>query len=420
VLLSFAQFEREVTGERIRDKIAASKRKGMWMGGLVPLGYDVSKRELVINETEAELVRQIYRRYLELGSVRLLQQELEQRGVVSKVRVSRKGTRSGSKSFSRGALYELLSNPVYLGEIRHKHERHSGQHQAIVEREAWEQVQRCLSTSARREREPTTSAPSSPLAGRVVDEAGEPLYAQGAATGGRRYRYFVSRDLVRATKAKRGWRIPAPELERTVLTASRSILADQAALLAGIEDSAEIEQALTSIASWRKRLSTENDAHTLMAELVKQVQLTATGVKVTLNVPLVASGTETKRVISVSHFVPLKMRRRGVELRLILNGESEQHRRVDPALLKALARARWWFAEVASGQVASLAAIARREGLRKRYVTRLTKLAFVAPAIVEAIAAGRALNGVNLQMLMDGRLELAPSWFEQQRILSSV
>jgi DNA invertase Pin-like site-specific DNA recombinase len=135
VLLSFAQFEREVTGERIRDKIAASKRKGMWMGGLVPLGYDVNKRELLINETEAELIRQICRRYLELGSVRLLQEELEQRGVLSKVRVSRQGTSSGGKSFSRGALYALLSNPIYLGEIRHKHERHSGKHQAILERE---------------------------------------------------------------------------------------------------------------------------------------------------------------------------------------------------------------------------------------------------------------------------------------------
>src|SRR5205085_3079920 len=123
--------------ERIRDKIAASKRKGIWMGGTVPLGYDLSGRQLVSNEAEARLVRQIYRRYLELGSVRRLKQELDQRGVSSKVRLSRQGTKSGGKSFSRGALYELLSNPIYLGEIRHKQERHPGQHQAILEPELW-------------------------------------------------------------------------------------------------------------------------------------------------------------------------------------------------------------------------------------------------------------------------------------------
>ena len=126
VLLSFAQFEREVTGERIRDKIAASKRKGMWMGGVPPLGYDVRERRLVVNPAEAETVRHIYERYLELGCVRQLSKELEQRGIKSKVRISRNGIKSGGCRFSRGALYELLANPIYIGEIRHKQERQSG------------------------------------------------------------------------------------------------------------------------------------------------------------------------------------------------------------------------------------------------------------------------------------------------------
>ena len=129
VLLSFAQFEREVTGERIRDKIAASKRKGMWMGGVASLGYDVRERRLVVNPTEAATVRQIFERYLELGSVRLLKEDLDRRGIVSKIRVSKSGTRSGGRSFSRGALYKLLSNPIYIGEIRHRKERHPGQHE---------------------------------------------------------------------------------------------------------------------------------------------------------------------------------------------------------------------------------------------------------------------------------------------------
>jgi DNA invertase Pin-like site-specific DNA recombinase len=129
VLLSFAQFEREVIGERIRDKVAASKRKGIWMGGVLPLGYDVRERKLVVNHDEAQTVRGIFERYLELGSVRLLGNDLRQRGIVSSAKVSRNGNARGGKQFSRGALYHLLSNPIYLGEIRHKQERHPGQHE---------------------------------------------------------------------------------------------------------------------------------------------------------------------------------------------------------------------------------------------------------------------------------------------------
>jgi site-specific DNA recombinase len=184
VLLSFAQFEREVIGERIHDKVAASKRKGIWMGGVLPIGYDVRERKLVVNHDEAETVRGIFGRYLELGSVRLLGNDLRQRGIVSGARVSRNGKARGGKQFSRGALYHLLSNPIYLGEIQHKHERHPGQHEAIVSRELWERVQQRLrDRGVRSGGGHKTEAPSSPLAGKLFDESGEPLYVQGAAKG---------------------------------------------------------------------------------------------------------------------------------------------------------------------------------------------------------------------------------------------
>jgi hypothetical protein len=153
--------------------------------------------------------------------------------------------------------------------------------------------------------------------------------------------------------------------------------------------------------------------------LIKQVQLTQTGLRVTINLPAVSVGAGPRDGIALSHFLPMTMRRRGVELRLILDGRADEQRQVDPALLKALARARSWFEDVASGRASSLAEIARRERLRKRYVARLTKLAFIAPAIAEAIAEGRMPIGVNLQMLMDGRVKLAPCWSEQQRMFSS-
>ena len=202
VLLSFAQFEREVTGERIRDKIAASKKKGIWMGGTVPLGYDWCDRRLVVNETEAVTVRHIFERYLELRSVRLLKEELARDGIVSKVRVSKKGNQSGGQPFGRGALYELLANPIYLGEIRHRKVRHPGQHLAIVDRAVWEQVQERLRTQAAHHRTIDRGALSSPLAGKLFDESGEPLYACGANKSARRYRYYVSRKVIQGPAAE--------------------------------------------------------------------------------------------------------------------------------------------------------------------------------------------------------------------------
>ena len=194
VLLSFAQFEREVTGERIRDKIAASRRKGIWMGGVVPLGYDLRERRLVINPAEAEVVRQIFRRYLELGCVRLLKEELDRRGVVSKL--SQLGlTEHDQKgySFSRGALYVVLSNPLYIGEVRHRGLRHSGQHQPIVDRELWDKVQQQLHEHAMRRRLRAVKVEPSPLAGKLFDPSGAGLTPSHARKGERRYRYYISR-----------------------------------------------------------------------------------------------------------------------------------------------------------------------------------------------------------------------------------
>ena len=422
VLLSFAQFERAVTGERIRDKIAASKRKGIWMGGCPSMGYDIRDRSLVVNQAEAATVRQIYQRYLKTGSVPKLKKALDRDGVVSKIRVSRKGIRSGGQSFSRRALYELLSNPIYIGEIRHKRDRHPGQHDAILERKLWEKVQKGLQDRAARLSEPRTKVSPSPLTGKVFDETGDPLYVQASAKDQRRYRYYVSRALVRGSKmeGQRGWRSPGPELERAVAISARSILYDKAAILeavqiAGMGD-VDINQVLALVAEWRERLLAERERSTALVELVEMVVLTDQGIRLGLNVAVLRGGPGSEsqhRVLHLFRFVPLKVKRRGVEMRLIINGGDEP-RKPDRALLKALARARGWFDELASGRVRSLLEIARREGLAKRYVTRLTKLAFVSPAFVEAIAEGEAPYGANLQMLMDGRIALSIGWDSQE------
>src|ERR1700676_4179940 len=180
VLLSFAQFEREVTGERIRDKIAASKRKGIWMGGLVPLGYEVRDRQLVINEAEATTVRHIFTRYCEFGSVRLLKEELDRNGVRSKIRVSKDGVESGGQAFSRGALYTLLRNPIYVGEIRHKGVCHSGQHAPIVNRAMWDRVAQLLRGHSTGRRGRNSGTKSCVLIGKLFDESGEGLTPSNA------------------------------------------------------------------------------------------------------------------------------------------------------------------------------------------------------------------------------------------------
>ncbi|MDO8589227.1 MAG: recombinase family protein [Armatimonadota bacterium] len=427
VLLSFAQFEREVTGERIRDKIAASKRKGMWMGGTTPLGYDVRDRHLVINRAEAATVKQIYERYLELGSVRLLKQDLDRHGVNSKTRVSMKGLKSGGRSFSRGALYELLANPIYIGEIRHKRERHLGLHDAILERDLWEKVQKQLAEQAGRRGQRTTKAGSSPLAGLLFDQSGEPLYAQCTAKGARRYRYYVSKSLITgsANDAQRGWRLSAAEIERAVAIAARAILDDRIGLLEALETSGieypDLRAMLEAAADYSRRLTASIDVAVCLADLVERVELLEHGIRVSIKLPVPSVGQAKVLIANILHLailLPLRMKRRGVETRIILEGCEHTPRNVDPALLKAIARATHWFEELASGQVTSLAEVSRREGLPKRYVERITKLAFLAPRIVEAVVEGGGSAGLTLQMLMDGRFELSAEWIEQQRQLA--
>ena len=196
VLLSFAQFEREVTGERIRDKIAASKKKGMWMGGYPPLGYDVKDRKLVVNEAEAETVRYIFRRYQELRSVRLLKEHLDAAGIVSKRRTAPDGRPYGGKPIARGALYHMLQNRIYRGEIVHKDQAYPGEHDPIIDDDLWQEVQTTLATNRVDRGAGKGNRHLSLLAGLIYDAHGEPMTPSHAVKKGVRYRYYVSKSLL--------------------------------------------------------------------------------------------------------------------------------------------------------------------------------------------------------------------------------
>src|SRR6202158_4639966 len=287
-LLSFAQCEGWVTGERIRDKIAASKQKGMWMGGLVPLGYEVDERRLMVNESEAETVREIFRRYLELGCVRLLMEELNRRGIRSKVRVAKNGKTSGGNSFFLGALYVQLSNPIYIGEIRHKGVRHPGLHEPIVDRELWAKTQLLLRSRALRGGS-RTKAVASPLMGRLFDESGQSLTPSHAVKGERRYRYYVSRSPVKRSatdSAGCDWRLPAPEIERVVAASADQILSDRTGIAAAAQAIGLADNRLPSLfsaaADWRENLQSQVEAGAALSTLVDRVELTESGIRVSL------------------------------------------------------------------------------------------------------------------------------------------
>ena len=225
VLLSFAQFEREVTGERIRDKIAASKRKGMWMGGIVPLGYDIKDKALVVNKKEAHRVRHIYERYLALGCVRKLKAELDATGVVSKIRRTDKHA-SGGKPFSRGAIYTVLKNSTYIGKVAHRGELHHARHAAIVDRTLWQQVQDQLARNRRKKALRTVAKDPSLLAGLLYDSRGNPMSPSHSRKASRRYRYYVSQAVMQYRDGDAGdiTRVPAPAIEDVVVKRLKELL----------------------------------------------------------------------------------------------------------------------------------------------------------------------------------------------------
>src|SRR5229473_2643201 len=424
ILLSFAQFEREVIGERVRDKIAASKKKGMWMGGLTPLGYATKDRKLVAVPEEAETVRLIFRRYRELGSVRLLKQDLDQQGIRSKQRIYGNGSRAGGQPFSRGALYALLSNPVYIGEIAHKGARYPGQHEAILDRQTWDSVQDQLRDGAPEQRGRATG-PRSPLIGKVFDEAGHRLTPSHATKAGRRYRYYVSRPLVTETAKQHpgAWRIPATQLEHLIATEAAAMLAEPGAIAAVLENAGlepeKVPAALAIADRFRDDLGRDAARGEALAVVVNRIELSPIRLRVILSaaalMPANPDAADAQEAVLVRD-VPLRIKRRGVEMRLIIEGLSAVPRNADPVLLKEIRRAHRCFEALVLGQVRSVAELATVEGISDRYVSSLLPLAFLAPDIIEAIAAGRQPPDLTAHRVIR-TVDLPIAWAAQKQLL---
>jgi site-specific DNA recombinase len=341
-------------------------------------------------------VRLIFRLYIGLRSVRQVTNELDRRSIVSKKRVSKAGARSGGVRFGRGALYQMLANPIYVGEIRHKLVSHPGQHEAIIERSLWQRVQELLKPRAAHPRGGATRRTTCLLTGKLFDENGEPLYACWSKKGDRRYRYFVSRKLVRGADKSRdsGWRISAEEVEHAVMTAARQMTSDRGALASTLKAcglaAAELKQALEVV---DRKVKTVDEIGSMdeAGSAVERVELKRDGMQITLNLrALLPTEVISNRGASrMTHLLPMQMKRRGVETRLVIPGEAVAVSRRDPALLRALSRGYQWFGELASGRAVSTRQIAAREGLSHSYVRHVVPLGLLAPKIMEAICAGQ-------------------------------
>ena len=404
VLLSFAQFEREVTGERIRDKIAASKQKGMWMGGWVPIGYDRKDRTLVVNEEEARTVRAIFELFLKLRNVRKVQAELARRRLTTKPYPISTGKVLGGLPFSRGHIYRILSNPLYIGEIAHKEIRHAGQHPRIIDQKVWDAVNALIGSNRREHRVRAKAGHASLLAGLIYDEAGRPLVSSHSTKNGKRYLYYITSDGSGRHSAPAGQaklRLPAADVDALVVGALQRFLSDSTGLakllraaqvrsgrLAEALRKAETTSHQLEAMSFRSRLE-------LVTHLLARIDVMQADLRITFRVNGIvrqligdenAGDATEENTVLVDFPMPTLIQNGVIKLVVIQPSPNSE----DASLITAIARGTCWFEDLTSGKASSISEIAGRENVTDSYVSRLLNLALLSPTIVHQVLEGRS------------------------------
>jgi DNA invertase Pin-like site-specific DNA recombinase len=428
VLLSFAQFEREVTAERIRDKIAASKKKGMWMGGLSPLGYDAVDKKLVINEAEAETVRTLFGLYLTHANMTLVKQEADRQGLKTKIRKPSNGQRRGGESFTRGHLYKLLSNPVYIGEVDHKSVRYAGEHNPIIDQETWDAVQEVLASNAVVRRCRSNAKAPSLLAGLLVDEDGNRMRPSHANKAGRRYRYYISTVLAEEyADAVDGWRLPARAIEEVVLKGISNFLRNGASLTEALNRAgSRLKVMLSRASSLADRIlkAGPSGQREVLLELVTCIEVRQDRIRITLRTDrlcdMIGLGESLKKQDQEKDEfqidLPVSFRRRGVEMKLVIADDRNPMLAPDLKLISVIARGHAWFGELKNGEASSLGELVESLGVDQGDVSRLIPLAFLAPDIINAILEGSQPVELTATRLMR-MTNLPASWAEQRQYL---
>jgi DNA invertase Pin-like site-specific DNA recombinase len=389
VLLSFAQFEREVTSERIRDKIAASKRKGLWVGGMVPLGYNTKDRKISVNEPEAELVRTIFRRYLNLGSINLLVADLRKSGLVTKARTLRTGGTVGGIPFGRGMLAHVLRNRFYVGEVVFKGEVLAGEQPAIVDRTLFDDVQAKL-TEQLNNHTTTRMKSDALLVGRIFDDRGNRMSPSHARKRGVKYRYYLSSALLDGRPDRSGSmrRIPAVEIETLIVQSVR----DHLKLEKSIDDK-------TLVTTHIERVEIQEDQLVIQLSRAQKINRQKSKGTNPLHVPWHKNESTRRREILLSGPTPPKDSRP-------IRSETRA------TLVASIARGRRWLAEVMESPTANVVSIAQREGCSVRRVNMTISLAFLAPDLVKAAIEGRLPRGMGVARLA----EMPAQWSRQHQM----
>jgi len=420
MLLSFAQFEREVTAERIRDKIAASKKKGLWMGGTVPFGYQPAGRSLKIDETEAPIIRHIHALHLDLGSVRAVAERAEEFGYRTRLRPSTSGTTTGGTPFSRGHIYQILTNPLYAGRIRHRDKVYEGQHPAIIDPATWDALQERLSAEAARARGRSNAVERSPLVGKLFDETGDRLTPSHSQKNGKRLRYYISRRLVTARRQKHAdaWRLPARELENGIARVIRDHLRNPTVITDLIRNltASEIPNLQEKLLRVSNVFAPDGSADA-WAPLLRRADIQQGSIQIRLDRKVLTerlSITPGRIEDAARHITAsFQMQRRGVEARIVIGTATPQ---VDPVLAKNTLTAQRWYAAVKAGS--SFGDLATREKTTTSRIQQMIGLAFLAPRLLDQVAAGN--QPVSFTSEWFKRRQLPPDWGEQQKIVGGL
>jgi DNA invertase Pin-like site-specific DNA recombinase len=433
VLLSFAQFEREVTGERIRDKIAASKKKGLWMGGPVPLGYDVKDRKLVVNEAEAQTLRHIMQHYLEAESVRALVAVLAREGLRTKVQIRTSTANRGGVPFGRGCLFHLLKNRIYLGEIVHKGTAYPGEHDAIVSQDLWEQVQAKRADNGPRLKRIANTRHASLLVGLVFDGLGRRMSPSHANKGSKRYRYYITHAEAGIDAANPAWRAPAHDIERIVTNRLQTFLSDGTAVHAAVADcvaeTRDVEAILNAASDAALELCkpASPDRPAMLSRYIQRITLRDGSVEIAIRrASLLPDGKATAasamNTANAMNADPILLEaetarvRRGHEVRLIIPSKaSEKPIERDAQLVDLLVEAHAARSLLMASTDASIDQLAKRQGRCRTHFARLVKLSYLAPDIVTMVLEGRQPASLNRRKLMAA--ELPHRWADQRVML---
>ena len=417
VLLSFAQFEREVTGERIRDKIAASKKKGLWMGGPVPLGYEVIDRKLVPVPEEAERVRHIMQRYIGSTSANELIAELEAKGVRTKVQRRTSGPHRGGIPFRRGSLFHLLKNPIYRGMIVHKGRAYPGEHEPIVDGALWDAVQARLAARAPPRKRSTNDRQDALLAGLLTDPEGRPMVPTFTCKGSRRYRYYETRRDLAGSGSAPATRFPMRLLDRHVVDEMKNMLADEHALrrLLDETDGATLQTVFDRAGVHVARLARERNWPETVSALVHAIAVRKDGLSIAIRSTALGAA-DGEPLLNMT--IPLPVRKPFREARLRIDAARPAAANEDRQLIKLIREAHEVRRLVLAWDCGSLDAIAKSEGRCRKQMTKLLRLSWLSPRVVEAIIDGTLADRFTRRHLLD--LHLPASWSEQQKLFGLI